>query len=141
MRRSRRGGERGLSVIGALFVLLVLAALGAWLATISATQALAVAQGELGARAHYGARAGLEWALHAIVNGAGAGLDCGPGTTSFTLGGGALAGFDVSVECAVQTVTEGSRTYQLYQLRSTASAGAVGSPDRASRTLIATVAM
>ncbi len=132
--------QRGISVIGALFVLLVLAALGAWLATIAATQALAVAQGELGARAHYGARAGLEWALHAIVNAGGAGLDCAPGTTTFTLGGGALAGFDVSVGCTVQTVDEGSGSFQLYQLRSTASTGAVGSPDRASRTLVATVA-
>ena len=136
----RPGRERGISVVGALFVLLVLASLGAWLATIGSTQAIAVAQGELGSRAHYGARAGLEWALHAIVNAGGAGLDCGPGTTTFTLGGGALAGFDVSVECTVQAVTEGAASYQLYQLRSTASTGTVGSADRASRTLVATVA-
>jgi len=141
--RGRSGArrQRGISVIAALFIVLVLAALGAWLVTVTGAQAVSTLHGELGARARYGAHAGLEWALHAIVNAGGAGLDCGPGTTSFTLGAGALAGFDVSVECSVQPVTEGARTYQLYQLRSSASIGAPGELDRASRSLIATVAM
>jgi MSHA biogenesis protein MshP len=128
------------SLIGAIFVLLVLAALAGWLVTVTGVQHATTLHGVLGTRAHFGARAGLEWAIHDIVNAAGAGLDCAPGSTTFGLAGGALDGFQVEVACSAQTVTEGAGTFQLYQLESSATHGVPGSLDHASRTLIATVA-
>jgi hypothetical protein len=74
--------------------------------------------------------------MHAVLNGGG----CFPSPTTFTLTAGALAGFAVAAECGAATVTEGPRSYQVYNLRVTASRGAIGAEDYFSRTLISSVA-
>ena len=98
----------GFSLVSAIFVLLVLAALAGYLVTVSGVHHTGTLLAQQGMRAHFAAQAGVEWAIHEIVNNGAAGLDCSPGTTSFTLGEASLAGFDVNVQCAVQSITEGS---------------------------------
>lgn len=137
----RRGVmQRGYAIVTAVFLLVVLAALGGYLAALGGTQHTTTALAVLGARAQFAARSGLEWAVSDIVNNAAGGLNCAPGNTSFTLSGGATAGFDVTVSCSAQSVTEGSNTYTVYNLRSTATRGSPGDPGFASRSIVATVA-
>lgn len=127
--------QRGYAIVSALFLLVVLAAFGAYMATIGSVQHTSTALSVLGARAQFAARSGLEWAVSDIVNNGAAGLDCGPGSTAFT-----VTGFDVTVSCTSQNVTEGSDNYTVYNLQSTARRGSLGDPGFASRTIVATVA-
>ena len=64
-----------------------------------------------------------------------------PGTVSFTLPGGALSGYSVSVDCSSQSITEGANSYTLYSLSATGSHGVLGDQDYAFRTVLATVAL
>ena len=61
--------HNGFAAIAAIFLLVALAALGAFMVTFSNTQQLTSAQDLQGSRAYWAARAGLEWG---IVRGAGA---------------------------------------------------------------------
>lgn len=130
---------RGFSLIGAIFLLTVLAALGTWAVTVASVQHGNALLGPLSSRAHFAARSGIDWAVWQIVRNGAAGLAC-PGTSSFSLAGGALAGFDVSVACTSQPVTEGSGGYTVYRLDATASRGASDAADHVSRMLHAEVA-
>ena len=139
--RRRTGTARagGFSLVGALFLLTVMAALGTWAVTVSSVQHGNALLGPLSARAHFAARSGVEWAAWQIVANGAAGLAC-PGTTGFTLDEAALAGFGVSVTCSAQVVTEGAASYTLYSLDVTASRGSAGDADHVSRSLHADIA-
>ncbi len=77
--------QSGFAAIAAIFVLVVLAALGAFMVTSSNTQQLTSALDVQGSRAYWAARAGLEWGLAlAKTNGA-----CPAATSSFTVNTGA----------------------------------------------------
>ena len=130
---------RGFSLIGAVFLLTVLAALGTWAVTLSSVQHGNALLGPLSARAHFAARSGVEWAAWQIVRNGAAGLSC-PGSSSVPVSGGALAGLRVGVTCNSQAITEGSSTYTIYSLDVTASRGMAGAADHVSRTLHAEVA-
>lgn len=60
--------QQGFTMIAALFLLVVLAALGAFMVTISNTQQLTAAQDVNGSRAYWAARAGLEWAIPQVID-------------------------------------------------------------------------
>ena len=136
----RRRGQRGFSIVGAIFALVVLSALGLYMVSISAVQHRATLLGVLGTRADFAARAGIEWSIWQIVNNSAAGLSCGAGSVSFPLTGGAAGGFSVQVSCTATPVTEGAASYTLYSLSSTATRGTPASMDYVSRTLLASVA-
>lgn len=55
--------QRGFAAIAAVFLVVVLAALGAFMVTFSNTQQLTSAQDVQGTRAYWAARAGLEWGI------------------------------------------------------------------------------
>ena len=61
-----RQSQRGFVLVAAVFLLVVLAALGAFMVTFTNTQQLASAQDVQGSRAYWAARAGLEWAAASI---------------------------------------------------------------------------
>ena len=130
----------GFSLVSVMFLLIVLAGLAGRMATVGGVQHLTVAQSVLGTRAHFAARSGIEWAIDDITNTAAVNLDCAPGSVSFSLTGGATAGFDVALGCAVTPVVEGSTVYSLYELTATATRGSIGDTDYVARTLVATVA-
>jgi len=133
--------QQGISIVAAIFVLVVLAAIGIYMATIASLQHATGAASVQGTRAVFAAQSGLEWAIRdAAHNGAGS-LNCGGAPPApFTLSGGSLAGFQVRVlECIATPVTEGAVSYNVYNLTVRASRGNVGSADYTSRTIRATV--
>lgn len=111
---------RGFTLISALFVLVVLAALGATLAQVSLRQQLGSASEIEAARAFQAARAGLEWgALQVLRNPAPpAAAPACFGTTSFVPAG--LTSFTVTVSCtrtpASGTLADGATALAFFQL-------------------------
>ena len=75
--------QRGFALVSAIFLLVVLAALGGFIATISTTQHIGSALDVSGARAYQAARAGTEWGLSQVVN---APHTCTPSTDIATVG-------------------------------------------------------
>lgn len=70
----------GFAVITAIFILVVLATLGAFILNIFSNQQIGSAIDVQGVRAHQAARAGIEWGIYRVqISG---GYDFGHGTTS-----------------------------------------------------------
>ncbi|MDO8767533.1 MAG: hypothetical protein Q7K57_02275 [Burkholderiaceae bacterium] len=131
MKRSHPA-QRGFAAIAAIFLLVVLAALGGFMLTFSNTQQLTSAQDVQGSRAYWAARAGLEWAVGSLVASSAA---CPTPPVPF-----AVDGFTVTVSCARQTYSEGSGTVAVFQLGATAtSGGSVGAVGYIERSLSVTV--
>jgi MSHA biogenesis protein MshP len=123
----------GFALVAVIFLITALAALGAFLVTISSTQQSTSLLSIQGARAYEAAQSGMEWAVRqAVVGGSCA-------NTSFGLSVTGLSGFTVDVACAATPVTEGADAYSVFSLSVTASAGTTATGDRVSRTLTATV--
>lgn len=75
--------QRGFTIVSAIFLLVVLAALGGFIATVSTTQHIGSALDVSGARAYQAARAGTEWGLSRVVNSP---YTCTPSTDIGTVG-------------------------------------------------------
>ncbi|MEI7613218.1 MAG: pilus assembly PilX N-terminal domain-containing protein [Betaproteobacteria bacterium] len=93
--RPSRGkvGAGGFAIVSAIFLLVILSALAAFIVQISTQQQMGATADIQGVRAYQAARAGVEWgAFNHIRNSACA------ATSSFTLGGN-LTGFTVTVQC------------------------------------------
>ena len=131
-----RHAQQGFAIVAAIFLLVVLAALGAFMVTFSTVQHTTSAQDLQGVRAYQAARAGTEWGAYQILRNPGAGfaLACQPGPTSPVLPALAptLANFTVTVACTATQYDEGSRTAAggnplwVYRVTSTATSGVVG---------------
>lgn len=130
----RTSPERGFTLVTAVFIIVVVALLAAFMVTIGTTQRQVSTWSILGARAYAAAASGMERAVHGALAGGCAAVPAG-----FTLTGGTLAGYQVTLQCSAETVTEGTDTYAVYALTATASFGAPGSADFVGRTLTATV--
>ncbi|MDM7323012.1 MAG: pilus assembly protein MshP [Gammaproteobacteria bacterium] len=103
--------DQGFSIITVVFVLVVLAGLGAVMAQLGTAQHLGMAMAQDGRQAYYAARAGLEWGRDRLVR------DNVCTTSSLV-----IEGFAVTVQCqAGMSVTEGSQRFTSYLLTSTAS--------------------
>lgn len=116
-------------MVTAIFLLVILAALGAYMVTFTGLQQRTVQADVLGVRAYHAARAGLEWGLYrtldpdnAIAPGAPPTFAACPATTTLTGLGGSLAPFAVTVSCSATSPdpTEGNRTIRVYQITATA---------------------
>lgn len=59
--------QRGFSLISAIFLLVVIAALGTFAVTLSTTQHQSAAMDVMGKRAYQAARAGIEWGAFQII--------------------------------------------------------------------------
>ena len=129
--------ERGFAAIAAIFLVVILAALGAFMLTFSNTQQLTSAQDVQGTRAFWAARAGLEWGLAKAV-----GSSC---VASTSLPGGAATfdgGFKVTVQCLAVTYTDGGVPVNIYTITSTAKpngGGTVGTIGYVERSMTATI--
>jgi MSHA biogenesis protein MshP len=126
---------RGFTLVAALFLIVVVAALGAFAVRISAGQQQTVNLALLTARALAAANSGIEYGAYQAFNG-------GCGGATFLLTEGGLNGFTVSVSCSVTTHTEGSAApnVNVYRVDATAIAGVYGQPDYVSRHVYATFA-
>lgn len=129
-----RSGQRGFAIVAAIFLVVVLAALGAFMLTFSSVQHITLAQDVQGTRAYQAARTGIEWgAYQVLIN-----SSCPP-STSLTAGG-TQAGFGITVQCSrFGPYTEAGNTVVMYQITSTASQGTVGSATYVERQLQATI--
>ncbi len=125
--------QRGLSLIPALFLLVVLAALGIVAVRLMGVQQQTVVLAMQSSRAYAAARAGVDWsAYQALVNG-----NCASSTLTLTEAG--LAGFSVDTSCSATTHTEGPNTVSVYVIDAFAWSGAYGTPDYVSRRIRSTV--
>ena len=133
---SRCHRQRGFTLITAIFLLVVVAALVVFMTNIRVAQQTTLVYGVQGARAIQAARSGIEWGIHqSIVNGS-----CAASTT-FTIARPTLDNFSVEVQCGATTHTEGVTPITTYQLVSIASAGVFGSLDYVQRGIQATVSL
>lgn len=124
--------QSGVSLIAAIFVMVMLAALGSYIATITVFQHTGTALSLQSARALAAAESGIDWGIWYVrTNNACA------GATSFTVGQFTV----VQSGCSASAVTEGVTAYNIFQLQFTASSTGLsfGDPAYASRTLHATV--
>ena len=127
------GKQTGFSLVPALFLLVVLAALGSVAVRLSAVEHQTVVLALQSSRAYAAAQAGVEWsAYQALVNGS-----CANSSVALTEGG--LSGFNVDTTCSSTTHTEGSATTSVYVLEAFAYSGLYGTPDYVSRRIRSTV--
>ena len=140
MFRKRTGG---FSLISAIFLLLVVAVLGAYVATVASNQHIAGALDVEGARAYQAARAGVEWGAWQVLRSPGGGFStsCDAAPYSQALAGlaGTLSGFAVQVDCVSTATTEAGVNIRVYRLTVTASKGSVGSMSYVERQLQAVI--
>ncbi|MHB1334012.1 MAG: hypothetical protein ACYCY1_15585 [Sulfuriferula sp.] len=126
--------QRGFAIVAAIFLLVVLSALGAFMLTFSSVQHITSAQDVQGTRAYQAARTGIEWGAYQVLISS----NC-PSSTTLTAGG-TQAGFSILVQCnAFPSTTEGGNTVNMYQIISTASQGTLGSATYVERQLQATL--
>ena len=124
----------GFSLIGALFLLVVVAALVIYMANISVVQQTTLVYGVQGARASLAARSGIEWGIHrSIVDDACA--------ASSSIGHAAFAGFSIEVRCTRTTHFEGSARIDTFDLLSIATSGSYGTLDYVQRRIRASVSV
>ncbi|HTN67697.1 MAG TPA: hypothetical protein VL051_16120 [Burkholderiaceae bacterium] len=123
--------QGGFSIVSAIFLLVVLATLGAFMVTFSTVQHTTSAQDVRGAQAYQAARAGIEWGTYQVLRAD----SCAP-----TQPLGNVAGFAVAVQCTQSvSYTEGATAVTVYRITSTANSGTVGTLAYVERQLQATI--
>jgi len=129
----RRQG--GFAIISAVFLIVILALLGAMIVSLSTTQQVGSARDLAGSRAYFAAKTGIEWGAYQV-------LQAGTCTASTTLPAlsGSAAGFAVVVTCTrTGPFDEAGTNVFVHQITSTASTGTAGALDFAERQLQAVV--
>lgn len=132
----RRAHARGFAIVSAIFILIVLAALGAFVVNISTNQQIGSVLDVQGVRTYQAAKAGIEWGLYRIQSTPAYNFSYGPppdmvvgkihpnqracpaATTSFIPSAPTLSGFTVTVTCTATPDGVGGPT--VYTLTSTA---------------------
>jgi MSHA biogenesis protein MshP len=127
--------QTGFSIIAAIFLLVVLALLGAFIASVTGMQQSSGQLDVLGVRAYQSARAGMEWGAFQVLdpNNTINQVSCaapnmpvcpggGGGTTDLAAGtlAGSLSPFTVTVVCTRTIAAEGNRNIWVYELVATA---------------------
>lgn len=115
--------QAGFSIISAIFILVVLGALGAFMVTISGTQHQGVVLSLESSRAVAAARSGLEWGGYQALEGSGC------SDTTFSLDEGVLAGFAITVTCTSTQHDERGDDVVVYEITATAERGTPGNRD------------
>ena len=130
--------ERGFSIVTAIFLVVVLGLLAAFIVAVTGMQVSSHQLDILGTRAYQAARAGIEWGAYRVldpnntINAASCAVPDMPlcpgsppgiaGTTNLPAGSlaGSLASFTVTVTCTRTSTTEGNRNIWIYQLTASA---------------------
>ncbi|NNE63128.1 MAG: hypothetical protein HKN34_03510 [Gammaproteobacteria bacterium] len=136
MNSRRRAKSNGFTLITALFLLVVVAALSVYMLNISSVQHTTLVYGVQGARAMQGARAGLEWGIHQAMT---TPSNCPAMTTFSTTGAGSLDNYNISVSCSFSDHRESSVDIRTFRITAEAETGEFGSLDYVFRRLQATV--
>lgn len=126
---------RGFAIVSAIFILVVLAALGAFIVNVSTNQQTGSALDVQGVRAYQAARTGIEWGIYSVQSTAAYNFSYGPGPgpvgtaspnaracpaspASFVPAAPTLAGFTITVTCLATPDSGGGPT--IYTIMSTA---------------------
>lgn len=116
-----RRAQRGFLIIAAVFLLVVVGGLVAYLTTVSTTSQAASAADLNSARAYQAARAGADWAAFQILQNPGGafktGCDGGSATNTLTFSS-TLSAFQAKVDCTGASFTEGAATVRTYSITS-----------------------
>jgi len=147
--RRRRARCSGFVLPSAIFLLVILSGLAAFLVQVSTSQSIVSAQDVQGSRAYQAARAGMEWGLYQVLdptnatvvppsNAAWPNMPACPADTTLT-----IDGFTVVFRCLATPAdyfeAGNTRRIRVYQLASTASFGAVGTNSYVEREVTVTV--
>jgi MSHA biogenesis protein MshP len=135
MHPHKNRAESGFVLPTAIFLLVVLAALGGYMVSLSRTSHISSALDIQGGRAYQAARTGIEWAAWQVVDPQGlqpSPTPCPASPTALTLTG-TLAAFSVAVDCTRTLETDGADTVAIYQITSTATSGVAGEIDYVER--------
>lgn len=129
-------------MISAIFLIVVLALLGAAMAKFSMMQHVSAAQDYQGVRAYLAAQSGLEWATYRMLDPDSAPSatlpSCWSGSAIITLAQD-LAPFSTTVTCSASTTTEDIKSIAIYRLTATASFGTAGTQNYVERQIETTV--
>ena len=109
--------QSGFAAIAAIFLVVLLAALGAFMVGFSNTQQINSAQDLQGSRAYWAARGALEWGVPTVM--LTPGLCVEPMASPPT----PLDDFTITVNCRPNGYTEGNVTVTVMRLTATASRG------------------
>lgn len=121
--------QAGFSIVTAVFLVVVLALLGAFIVSVTGLQQSSAQLDVQGVRAYQAARTGIEWAAWQVLDpnndlpgvGGTANLPSCPGaTTNLSSLAQSLVPFTVTVTCSASTTTEGNRNVAAYQVMATA---------------------
>lgn len=105
--------QQGFTMVTAIFILVVLAALAAAIAVISTTQQIGSANDIQGAKAYQAARAGIEWGVYQVTR-----SSICAASTNFTLTPASLSDFTITVTC--ETFADASSGPTVHRITSTA---------------------
>jgi MSHA biogenesis protein MshP len=133
--------QRGLSIVTAIFLLVVLALLGAFMLSVTGLQQSSLQLDVQGVRAYQAARAGIEWGAFQVLdpNHTLNPATCSPvvlpgcpaASTNLSGLAGSLSPFTVTVTCSATInapTTEGNRNVGAYQIIATACNQPVAGP-------------
>lgn len=132
--KPQRSTQRGFAAIAAVFLVVMLAALGAFMVSFSNTQQLNSARDVQGSRAYWAARAGLEWAVARLGSGSTACWGAVAPTPPTS-----MDGFTLAISCAMSSFTDGATTVYVFRLNAVASTGTVGSVGFVERSVSASI--
>ncbi|MDX9993782.1 MAG: pilus assembly PilX N-terminal domain-containing protein [Rhodocyclaceae bacterium] len=134
-RPARHACARGFALVSAIFILVVLTALGAAILTLTTGQHAGAALDVQGMRAYQAARAGIDYAAYRLLDPRNAGFAT-PNFASFTtcasigafpagaFAGSDLDGFSVAIECNSTDHTVNGLNVRIYDVGATASIAA-----------------
>ena len=115
-------------MISAIFLLIVIAALGVFSVTLSTTQHQSALLDVMGSRAYQAARAGIEWGAYQVLPASAGSFastcrTIGSSSSAISPLSGTLANLTVTVDCVATSHTEGVSTVWGYQLAASAAQG------------------
>ena len=116
-----QSSSAGGALITAIFLIIVLVALGVAISKLSNVTQDTTTKASLSAKVYYGAKAGLEWGIQQAVGGG----SCAGGSPSLS---GALTGISVTVTCASSTHGAGNIVFHRSQAEGLCATGGVDHP-------------
>lgn len=108
--------QRGVSIVTAIFLIVILAGLAGFAARIFSVQQQSSGLDVLGAQAYAAAQTGIDWGAYQVLDGT---PTC-TASANLAMPAGPLATFGVTVTCAATSYTEAGATVTIYQLAATA---------------------
>jgi MSHA biogenesis protein MshP len=127
--------QNGFTIVQAIFILVILSLLGAYMVRLGTVQQSTSTQALLQARAYLAAQAGLEWGIYKVTT--------THSCATWDAGTPKIEGFSVGVECEKSDLYyEGDDEIYIYNLKATASypdVDALSNLDYVSRTLRVTI--